>query len=117
MVSVIFAFRLSPFPILTYRLIYVWCHMWGRMRLLFLKHLTLLLGCSYQRSIYLSVMELITVLLSTCSVLFVLVFLNFSLWIYDYDADYGLVLLSDFTAKVTMEYPFSVDNCKHAEFF
>ena len=62
-------------------------------------------------------MELITVLLSTCSVLFVLVFLNFSLWIYDYDADYGLVLLSDFTAKVTMEYPFSVDNCKHAEFF
>ena len=36
-----------------------------------------------------------TVLLSTCSVLFVLVFTNLSLWIYDYDVDYGLVLLSD----------------------
>ena len=34
-----------------------------------------------------------TVLLSNCSVLFVLIFLNLSLWIYDYDVDYGLVLL------------------------
>ena len=107
MASVTFAFRLLPFPILTYIWIYDGCHVWGILRSLFSKHLTLLLGCFYRSSIYLSFTELTllcvcigTDLLSTCSVLFVLVFTNLSFWIYDYDVDYGLLLLCDLPQMV-----------------